>query len=430
MDMSTCVARRTRSRTESYMNSILNRAKGIPVEDQSEGSLDSRTEKKRASMRNASSPPPAESKRRRRKASEDDDVEFLGTIKPGGKPEHQNIASASAISPRLESESPDRDRVCDFSVDDANSRGEEKTSVLTPSDSDDDVVIVETIPREEEAVEDYNVDRDCDFSVDDTDLSGEEKTPSATGISESDEITSLNSDEECSIEQVSGEDRDSGDSGSDEDVDIESSDYMEESTDSTYTESSESEFDRSDDDEVGARDAAKGRKSPSEKVYTRKRPNTLPRKDNLDVFELLAKSIWERTKISEEDICSGDETAEVGFREDAMVRESSGEKVHEQRKRRSSHRVKEKNHSNVIDLLENSFCGKGESFDGGATEDSPPLNLRFGCEEPEPIEKTEEEKEIDRLWEDMALALKLEGLHSSTPAKVRLLILLVCLDYA
>ena len=49
-------------------------------------------------------------------------------------------------------------------------------------------------------------------------------------------------------------------------------------------------------------------------------------------------------------------------------------------------------------------------------------------EEPEPVEKTEEEKEIDMLWQDMALALSLEGLHSSTYFKVRLLNLLLCTD--
>ncbi|VVA98463.1 unnamed protein product [Arabis nemorensis] len=422
MDMTTCVARRTRSRTESYLNSILNREKGISVEDQPEGSLDSRREMKRSSMRNACSPSPVKSKRRRRKATEDDDdVEYIGSTIPEGKPEHE---PDSVISPRLESKSVDHDRICDLPVDDANSRGQEKISILTPSDSDDDVVIVETIPSEEEEhVEDYNVvDRVCDLPVDDADLSGEEKspilTPSVPVNSDPDEVMSLSSsDEERSIEEVSGEDRNYGDSDSDndEDVDVESSDYVAESSDSTYIESSESE---SDDDEVGARDAAKGRKSPNEKVYTHERRKTLPpRENNLDVFELLAKSIWERTKIFEEDIFSEDETQEVDSREDAIVRESSNEKVHEQRKPRNFRRVKKKNQSDVFDLLGNSVCGKGESFDDGVAGDSPPLNLRFGCEVPEPIEKTEEEKEIDRLWEDMALALKLEGLHSSTPAK-------------
>ncbi|KFK39738.1 hypothetical protein AALP_AA3G281500 [Arabis alpina] len=417
MDMTTCVARRTRSRVESHLVSRLNESKGIPVKDPPEESLDSRKTKKRTSMRNACSTSPVRS---RRKANEDDDVKFIASTIPEGKPEEGvNVGSDSVISPRLESNSLDSDMVCDFAVDNANSKGQEKTP---PSVSDDDVVIVETIPREEEHVEDCNVDKVCDSPVDAVDFNGQEKSPtSSTVIPEADDVMSIStSDDVISLNTSDDEDEDA-DYDEDEDADNESSDDGEENSDSTYVESSESEFDRSDcsDDEVGTRDAAKRRKSSSEKVYTSERRKTLLKENNSDVCELLAKSIWESTKISEEDICSGDEAPEVDLREDAIVRERSSEKVHEQRKPRSSRRVKEKKNSNVFDLLESDLCWKGGSFNDDGAEGPPPLNLRFGCEEeePEPIEKTEEEEEIDTLWEDMAFALKSEDLHSSTTAK-------------
>ncbi|ESQ37192.1 hypothetical protein EUTSA_v10002375mg [Eutrema salsugineum] len=491
MDMATCVARRTRSRTESYLNDLLNKSKGISVEEQSKARRE--RQKKRNSIRDAcSSQPPAKSKRCRKKASENEDVEFIETIYPGGKRkdehvvvEDDNVASPSLIAPTLESRSPDPDRVRDLPVDDdANSKGVEKTHAsTTPAhdvvDDDDDFEYLGYFPREKEHVDDYNVDKVCDLSVDDADdveylgsfprekkhvddcnvdkvfdlsvdesnlsvenadlnvndtdlrvndadLNGEEKTPTLTPSapvnSETDEVMSLSSSsqEGVSTEDDSDEDVES----SDEDVESDSSDYMEESSDSSYNESSESDFDCSDDDEFGARDTAKVRKSQSERVYTGEKQKNFPRKNDMDVFRLLAKSIWNKTKIFEEDICSGDETAEDDYSEEPIVRESSSEKVYkDQRKRRRSHREKEKNHLNVTDLLGNSFCGDGESFDGGEKpwRDLPPLNLRFGCcEEPEPIEKTEEEMEIDSLWEDMNLALTLEGVNSSSaPAKSR-----------
>ncbi|KAL1190526.1 SNF2 domain-containing protein CLASSY 4 [Cardamine amara subsp. amara] len=422
MDMITCVARRTRSRTESYMNSILNRSKGIHVEDQPEGSLNSRTEKKRGrNMREACSSSPAKSKRRRRKASEDDDdVEFVGTILPEGKRDDEHVVNDNVSSSPviLESESVDcGDRVSDFAVDDTNFRGEEENSTLNPLD--DDVVLLGTVPRENVHVEDENVGSAavvspgiCDFLLDDANLRGDEK------ISEFDDVVSLSSDSDTNVE-VSGEDRGSGDSDSDEDVDSDSSDYMGESSDSSDVESYDSDFVPSEDEEGGARDVAKGRKSPNDKVYTHKKSRTFREERNLDVpafHEQLAKSIWEGTKFKE-DFCSGEEIPDVDYREDVTIRESSTEKVNEQgnrkpREPRSFHRVKEKNHL------------KGESFDGDlqektycTTKDSPPLNLRFGCEEPKPIERTEEEKVIDSLWEDMALALSSEGVNSSTRAK-------------
>lgn len=432
MDMATCVARRTRSRTESYMNSILKRSKGIHVEDQPEGSLNSRTEKKRGrNMREACSSSPAKKKRRRRKVSEDDDdVEFMGTILPDGKRKDDELVvndNGGSSSVVLESESVDcGDRVCDLVVDFTNFRGEEENSTLNPVD-DDDIVFLGTVPRENE---DDNVCSAsvvspgiCDFLLDDANLRDDEK------ISESDDVVSLSTDSDSNVE-ASGEDRDSGDSDSDEDVDSDSSDYIGESSDSADVESSDSDFVDSEDEEGVARDVAKGRKSQNDKVY--KKSRTFSGESKLDVpafHEQLAKSIWEGTELFKEDICSREEIPDDGYREDVTIRESSTEKVNEQGKRkprepRSFHRVKEKNHL------------KGESFDGGEkpcdvqetiycrTEDSPPLNERFGYEEPEPIEKTEEEKEIDSLWEDMALALSLEGVNSFTPAKVRLITLL------
>uniref|UniRef100_A0A1J3GDY4 SNF2 domain-containing protein CLASSY 4 n=2 Tax=Noccaea caerulescens TaxID=107243 RepID=A0A1J3GDY4_NOCCA len=499
--MTTGVAGRTRSKTESFMRDEINKAKKNSVGNQSGSSQNSREErqKRRASIRNACSPPPppANSKRRRKRPSEDDDgvefirtiknpedkredendvefieiinpegkrevdddVECLGTINSGGKRdgehvEDDNVGSASVIAPSLESRSPNPDRDCDFAVDDANSKGEKETSILTPSSpDDDDVVFLGTTFREKDHVEESNVDMVIDFSVndanssgeketsplppsapdddddddeddedvvfmgtipreqedvDDTDLRAEEKT-STLGISESDDVVSLSSGEEGSMEELET-------GSSDEDADSDSSDYIKESSDSSYSESSESDFDDcSEDEEAGsARDTAKGRKSSNEKVYTgekrKRKRKTSPIENNLDLFDLLAKSIWERTKIfEEEDICSGDETAEAVSREDPIVRESVGEKVYEQRKRKRSHREKEKNHTKV-----------DVSFDGGETLwETPPLNLRFGCdcEDPKPIEKTEEEEEIDNLWADMALALTLEGVHSSTPFK-------------
>ncbi|CAH2052761.1 unnamed protein product [Thlaspi arvense] len=399
---SSCVGRRTRSRTESYLYSLLNISKGISVEEQSESRR--KRQKKRDSIRSGnSSPPPAKAKRRRGTASTDDSLEFVGIVCPEGKPDNKhvdNVASPSLIAPSLESRSPDRDRVCDLTLD------------------DDDDVYVGNFPKEKEHVDDYNVDK----VVDDSDLRGEEKT-SAPVISEADEVMSLSSSsgEDCSEEEESGSD--SSVDGSDEDAE---SDYTEEeSSDSSYNESSESEFDCSEDDEVcggGARDTCQSRKkSTSGKAYTREKPKSVRKKSNSDVVKLLAKSIWERTKIFDEDISSGDEAAEVGSREDHVVRESSSEKVYEQKGERTRlHREKNKSHSNnVTDRRGNPFSEEGECFDGGEKPwVSPPLNLRFGCEEePEPIEKTEAEKEIDGLWEEMAFVLTSEGVNSSTIKK-------------
>ncbi|KAG2321375.1 hypothetical protein Bca4012_055583 [Brassica carinata] len=412
MDMTSCVGRRTRSRTESYLNDLLNQSKGISVADQSKSTRTTR-QKRRAPLRDSCSPE-EKSKRRRRKKSKDDDVEFVGTIYPKGKREKKehvaeeddNAGSPSVIALSSESggvtvddddddgdvefvrtiypegnkhivedddnvgslKSPDRDVFCDLAVDDVNSISEEISH---------DVVFLGTLPR------------DCDLDVDGTNLMGEEK------ISETDDdVMSLSSspdgddDDETYIEdlgtEVCAEDEDSDES--------------------------DSGFDCSEDDEfVGGatHTATVKKKSPSKRVYTREKE----KRKTLDVSELLAKSIWERKKIPEEDVLSEDETAEVDTREDIGRESSSEKKVREQRKR------KKKKHSTVVDdlLLGDSFLG----FDVGENPwVSPSINLRFGCEEePEPVEKTEEEKEIDRLWVDMALALSLEGLHSSTHSK-------------
>ncbi|CAG7883042.1 unnamed protein product [Brassica rapa] len=324
MDMTTCVGRRTRSRTESYLNDLLNQSKGISVADQSES--------RPAPLRDSSSPEKPK-RRRKRKSKDDDDVEFVGTIYPKGKREKEIVVEDDNVgSPPMIALSLESDRACGVSVDDAM------------GDDDGDVEFVRTIYPEED-----------DRAVDDENL-----------------IVS---------------------------------DYTEKSSDSSYAESSDSGFDCSEDT------ATVKKKSPSKRVYTREKRKTSFRKNDLDVSDLLAKSIWQRKKIVEEDIFSEDETAEVDTREDPIVRERSSEKVHEQRKRRRFHREKKKNHLTVVDLLGDSF----ENFDVGENLwVSPPINLRFGCEEPEPVEKTEEEKEIDMLWQDMALALSLEGLHSST----------------
>ncbi|CAF1705643.1 unnamed protein product [Brassica oleracea var. botrytis] len=332
MDMTTCVGRRTRSRTESYLNDLLNQSKGVSVADQSK-SRTGRQKKKRASapapapLRDSCSPEKSK-RRRKRKRKDDDDVEFVGTIYPKSKREKEHVVVVeddNVGSPLVIALSSESDRACGVTVDDAM------------GDDDGDVEFVRTIYPE----------------------------------------------------------------------DVDSSDYTEKISDSSYyAESSDS---GEDDEFGGARDTATvKKKSPSERVYKRK---TSYRKNDLDVSDLLAKSIWQRKKIVEEDISFEDETAEVDTREDPTVRERSNDKVHEQRKRKRFYMEKKKNRSNVFDLLGDSF----ESFDVGENPwVSPPINLRFGCEEPEPVEKTEEEKEVDRLWQDMALALSLEGLHSST----------------
>ncbi|KAH0917683.1 hypothetical protein HID58_025343 [Brassica napus] len=386
MDMTTCVGRRTRSKTESYLNSLLNKSKGISVENQSRSRIERR--KKRDSVRDSVSPAKPKPKRRReKKRTDDEDVEFVETIYPKGKQDDDNVGSSPVIAPSLESKS---------TVNDVNSIDEEKT----PDDDDCSV--------------------DCE--MDDADLRGEEK------VSEADEVVSLSSsseeEEEGSVKDLETEVCGEDDYSDEEDVESDSSDYMEESSDSTYTGSSDSGFDCSDDDdEVGgdARNTAKVKnKSPSERVYKREKRKNYYKKNDLDVFNLLAKSVWDRTKIFDEDICSGDDeedTADVDTREDPIVRDSSGEyPVVRERKRRRYHREKKKKHLNVTDQLGNSFC---ESFDVGGKPWVPThVNLRFGCEEePEPIEKTEEEKEIDRLWEDMALALSLEGVRSSAHSR-------------
>ena len=344
--------------------------------------------KKRDSLRDSVSPAkpkPKPKRRREKKRKDDDDVEFVETIYPKGKQDDDNVGSSPVIAPSLESKSP---------VVDVNSIDEEKT----PDDDDCSV--------------------DCDMDVDDGDLRGEEK------VSEADEVVSLSSssEEEGSVEEVCGEDDYSDEE--EEDVESDSSDYMEESSDSTYTGSSDSGFDCSDDDdEVGgdARNTAKVKnKSPSERVYKREKPKNYYKKNDLDVFRLLAKSVWDRTKIFDQEICSGEDedTAEFDTREDPIVRDSSGEyPIVRERKRRRYHREKKKKHLNVTDQQGDSFCEEG-----GKPWLSTHVNLRFGCEEePEPIEKTEEEKEIDRLWEDMALALSLEGVRSSAHSRVRIL---------
>ncbi|EFH61900.1 hypothetical protein ARALYDRAFT_342596 [Arabidopsis lyrata subsp. lyrata] len=470
MDMTTCVARRTRSRTESYLNSILNRSKGITGE---EDSLNSRTEKRRVNMRDACSPSPRKKKRRRSKVGEDDDdddVEFIRTDYPEGKRDDENVGSTSG---NFESKSLD---CSDFDVDDGNLGGEERISNFNPLSPDDDVVFVRTVLRENDHVEeDDNVGsasvispRVCDFDVDGADLRGEEKTSTLDHLSpdddddvvfvgtvpgdvedgnvgsgvcdillddvnlrgeektyESDEVVSLSfnsDDEECgtdSGEEVSGEDRDSSEIDMNEDAN-DPSYNMEESSDPSCEESSDSDFVRSEDEEGGTGDIAKGEKNPSEKVYYQKKSRSFRRKHNLEVINLLAKSIWESKDVFKEDICSGDKMAEVDSREDGINRDSSSEKVNEQgkpREPRSFHRVREKNHLNGESFYGGENLCDGEETIHYSTEDSPPLNLRFGCEEPVLIEKTEEEKELDSLWEDMAVALTLEGMNSSTPAK-------------
>ncbi|KAG5406139.1 hypothetical protein IGI04_012258 [Brassica rapa subsp. trilocularis] len=400
MDMTTCVGRRTRSRTESYLNDLLNQSKGISVAVQSNS--------RPAPLRDSSSPEKTK-RRRKRKSKDDDEVEFVGTIYPKGKREKEIVVEDDNVgSPPMIALSLESDRACGVSVDDAmgdddgdvefvrtiypeedDRAVDDENLIGEESPDDDDVVYLGTLLRDQE-----HVDRVSDLDVDDANLMGEEKI-----LEPDDEVMSLSSgsDDEASIE----------------DLGTEVSDYMEKSSDSSYAESSDSGFDCSEDDEFrGARDTATvKKKSPSTRVYTREKRKTSYRKNDLDVSDLLAKSIWQRKKIVEEDIFSEDETAEVDTREDPIVRERSSEKVHEQRKRRRFHREKKKNHLTVVDLLGDSF----ENFDVGENLwVSPPINLRFGCEEPEPVEKTEEEKEIDMLWQDMALALSLEGLHSST----------------
>ncbi|KAG7632411.1 Helicase C-terminal [Arabidopsis suecica] len=480
MDMTSCVARRTRSRTESYLNSILNKSKGISgeEEDQSLGCVNSRTEKKRVNMRDACSPSPRKKKRRRRK-DDDDDVVFVRTEYPEGKRDDENVGSTSG---NLQSKSFDfGDRVCDFDADDRNLGCEEKASNFNPIDDDDDVVFVGTVQRENDHVEDDdNVGsasvispRVCDFDEDDAKVSGKENPLSPDDDDDvvflgtiagenqhvedvnagsevcdillddanlrgeektyvSDEVVSLSSssdDEEDPLEElgtdsreeVSGEDRDSGESDMDEDAnDSDSSDYVGESSDSSDVESSDSDFVCSEDEEGGTRDDATCEKNPSEKVYHHKKSRTFRRKHNFDVINLLAKSMLESKDVFKEDIFSWDKIAEVDSREDPVVRESSSEKVNEHgkpRERRSFHRVREKNHLNGESFYGGEKLCDGEETINYSTEDSPPLNLRFGCEEPVLIEKTEEEKELDSLWEDMNVALTLEGMHSSTPDK-------------
>ncbi|KAJ0248954.1 SNF2 domain-containing protein CLASSY 4 [Hirschfeldia incana] len=439
MDMTSCVGRRTRSRTESYLNDLLNRSKGISVADQSTSSRRTRQEK-RALVRDSCSP---EKKKRRRKKKDDDDyVEFVGTIYLEGNREKENDNAVIALSSEsdracgvtvddamgeekpsdddddvefvrtiynrhiVESKSPDRDVYCDLALDDVNLISEEKSHDVV--DDDDDVVFLGTLPGDQE-----HVDRD----VDDTNLMEEKK------VSEPDEVMSLSSgsddDEEASVEDLGTE------VCVEDDKDVESdSDYAEKSSNSSsYEESSDSGFDCSEDDEEfggATHTATVKKKSPSKRVvYTREKRKASCRKIDLDVSQLLAKSIWERKKIVEDELFSEDETADVDTRDDPIVRESASEEVQEQRKRRRSHREKKKKkHSNVVDLLGDSFRGLGDSFDAGENPwVSPPIDLRFGCEESEPVEKTEEEKEIDRLWEDMALALSLEGVHFSTHSK-------------
>ncbi|CAH8353577.1 unnamed protein product [Eruca vesicaria subsp. sativa] len=378
MDMTTCVGRRTRSRTESYMNDLLNQSKGISVADQSKSR---RTRQNKRALLYDSCSPEKTKRRRKKKSEDDDDVEFVRTIYPKGKREKENVVedNNAVVAPCIES-----DRVCDLTV------GEEKPpdvdvdvdvefvrtiypkgnkdiveddnvavndENLIGEESSDDVVFLGTFLRDQE-----HVDRVCDLVVDDADLMGEEN-----------EVVSLSSSSDggASIEdlgiEVFSEDGNS--------VESDSYHHSEENSDSSYTDSSE-------DDEVSARDTARVRKkSPSERVYTRKKRKTK----------------------------NEDETAEFDdTREETIV----GKKGHEQRKRRRFHRERKKNQSNVVDLL-------GDSFFGEEPWVSPPINLRFGCEEPETVKKTEEEKEIERLWEDMALALSLEGLHSSTHSKNR-----------
>ncbi|CAN8268257.1 unnamed protein product [Cochlearia groenlandica] len=345
MDMATCVARRTRSRTESYLNSILNKTKSISSEDLSSERKNKRDSMHDCSSSSSSSQPSVKSKRRRRKAAKDDevDVELIGTNDSKGKQQDNDEHV------ELGSESPD----FDF---------------------------------------DSNL---CDEKKDDLDV----KIPELDEV-----VVNLCSDGECSVE----DEEDSDEDDDDEDDDSASSDYMEESSDSSYSDSSESGFDCSeDDDEVGKRyTASKANKSSSGKSYTlEERKKSLNRKVDFDVCKLLAKSIWERTKIFDEDNDSEDDrTAEVDAREAPVVRERSSRKVNEQRKPRSVQRVKEIDHSDLV------YGGDEKQWE------SPPLILSFPWDEPETIEKTEEEEEIDSLWEDMAFALISEGVHSSTPA--------------
>ncbi|XP_010468457.1 PREDICTED: SNF2 domain-containing protein CLASSY 4-like [Camelina sativa] len=305
MDMTTCVARRTRSRTESYLNSILNKSKGI---SESEGTLNSRTRNKRGvSLRDACSPSPRKKKPRRRKVSEDDndddnddgDVEFVRTDYPEGKREGVDGDNVGSNSVGLESKSLDcGDRVCDFDLDDVNLRGEEKTSNF---DLEDDVVFVGTIPGDNEHVEGDNVGspRVC---VDDGDLRGEEKGSTLNPLSPDGDVVFIPGEKEhvedgnvgsgiCDIllndilkgsefddvkggsvedlgtdsgEEFSGQDRDSGESDSDgEDADSDSSDYVVGSSDSSDVDSSDGDFVCSEDEEAETIDVAKEKKSPT-----------------------------------------------------------------------------------------------------------------------------------------------------------------------
>ncbi|KAJ4897683.1 SNF2 domain-containing protein CLASSY 4 [Raphanus sativus] len=380
MDMTSCVGRRTRSRTESYLNDLLNRSKGISSAADQSKSRKGRQRKRGVPLRDDSCSP---KRRRKKKSKDDDDVEFVGTIYPKGKREKEddnNVGSPSVIALSSESDRAcGEEKPCDDNgyvefvrtiypeVDDVDLIGEKK-SHDGDVDDDDDVVFLGTLPRDQEHVDDLmveekrhddvvflgtlpreqeDVDRACDLGVDDANLMGEEKI-SATG----DEVMSLRSssdDEEAYIEYLGTE-------------------VCSEDDDSDQSDSSDYTFNCSEDDEfVGATHTATVKKKSRSKR-----------------------------------VCS-------------QGKRKTSEKVHEQRKRRRFRREKKKKHWNVVDLLGDSFRGLDESFDVGENPwVSPPLNLRFGCEESEPVEKTEEEKEIDRLWQDMALALSLEGVHSST----------------
>lgn len=175
-------------------------------------------------------------------------------------------------------------------------------------------------------------DDDCsvDCEMDDVDLRGEEK------VLEVDEVVSFSfsfeEEEEGFVKdleiEVCGED----DYSDEEDVEFDSFDYMEESLDFIYIGSFDSGFDCfDDDDEVGGdvRNIVKVKnKSFSERVYKREKWKNYYKKNDLDVFNLLVKFVWDRIKIFDEDICFGDDEediVDVDIREDFIVRDSFGE---------------------------------------------------------------------------------------------------------
>ncbi|XP_010532826.1 PREDICTED: SNF2 domain-containing protein CLASSY 4 [Tarenaya hassleriana] len=366
MDTISSVARRTRSNTLLILLEQLSKSKkeNDQVEDAHEDSTRIETETKIGYRSNFSSPAPA--KRRRRQKSEGDNYEKVCFRQERERQhaEDDNAGSTSVSSPRLKSESVEP-RVSDFAVSDENF-------------CDD----VDSHPNEV-----IEIEESCEEKT--SSLAG-----SALGSSSFSKVISLDSDGESSVEKLGtdGEDSDNDDcSDKDEDDDVES-----ESSDSLYQESSEESEDSSSEDsaytcsedetveggagistkrsrgkeedeteEVVAGNNTKSRKRSRIKER-REKLKDLRRTDRLNLFHQLASSILDKDNNSaEEDESSCDE-------------------------------------------LDMSQCGE---------EEPPLLNPKFGYDEPEPVEKSEEEKELDALWKEMAFALESTGIESADPVK-------------